>query len=290
MNDNRTQTGQAADALSACAEIAAQQDRERWLAASIAPAPERARLAVLIAFNAEVARTRDVVTEAMLGLIRLQWWRETVSAAAAGTPRAHPVAEGLAALFPEGRVAEADLIALIDARERDLESEGLATLGDFLAYTDATAGMFNRIALELLGVDGESARTAARHVARAVAIAGQLRSVAANAARGRILLPRAFLGGHGVSIAGLLAGRPEANLAAAARELAAIALGNLAAARAMRAEVPRAALPVLATARFAGHHLKRLEKARYDLFGGTLEAAPLSAPLAVLAALVTGRY
>ncbi len=280
----------SSDAAAACAEIAAQQDRERWLAASIAPAPDRARLAVLIAFNAEVARTRDVVTEAMLGLIRLQWWRETVAAAAAGAPRAHPVGEGLAALIAENRIAEADLIALIDARERDLESEGIETLDEFLAYTDATAGAFNRAALGLLGVDCEAARAAAHHVARAVAITGQLRSVAANAARGRVLLPRAFLGGHGVSVAAVLSGRMDENLADAARELAAMALGNLAAARALRAEVPRAALPVLATARFAAYHLKRLEKAGYDLFGGNLEGAPLSAPLAVLSALVTGRY
>ena len=46
----------------------------------------------LYAFNYEIARVREIVREPMLGQIRLQWWREAVSAAFSGMPpRQHEV-------------------------------------------------------------------------------------------------------------------------------------------------------------------------------------------------------
>lgn len=290
MVTNSTQTASGDPVIAACADIAAQHDRERWLAAGLAAAPMRAELAVLIAFNAEIARTRDLVSEPMLGLIRLQWWRETIETAAQGSPREHPVAAGLAALLARGNLAAQDLLALVDGREQDIETEGINSLDDFLAYTASTAGAFNRAALKLLGAGDAASLRAGALVARAVGCVGQLRAVAANAARGRVLLPRAWIGGYGVSIPALLAGKPGPGLAAVARELADMARADLAAARAMRRDVAAAALPVLATARFADRHLARLAKARYDLFSRLLEPPPVVLPLAAGRAMLTRRY
>lgn len=291
MSTNSAQAGIPQSALAACAEIARVQDRERWLAAGLAQASLRPDLVALIAFNAEVARTRDVVSEPMLGLIRLQWWRETIDAAAAGTPREHPVAVALAALLTGGRIARDALLALVDARESELDGDGFDTIDDFFAHADATAGAFNMSALDLLGIsDDDATRAAARHLARAQFIVGQLRSVAANAARGRVLLPRGDLGGYGVSVAALTAGRPGPGLAAYAADLAARARDELAAARALGPRIATAALPVLVTARFAERHLARLEAAGYELFSGRLEAAPLALPFELLAALITRRW
>ncbi|MFM2129937.1 MAG: hypothetical protein RL477_1483, partial [Pseudomonadota bacterium] len=204
--------------------------------------------------------------------------------------REHPVAEGVAQLLASGRVEAAQLSALIDAREKDLDPDGIATLEEFLAYADATAGAFNRAALAVLGATDAVTARASDHVARAVAVAGQLRSVAANAVRGRVLLPRAFLGGHGVSAAAMIAGRPGPGLATAARELADLARNELAAARALRADVWPSALPVLVAARFAERHFARLEKARYDVFSENLEPPPVALPLALAAAMLTRRW
>src|SRR3546814_3325137 len=55
----------------------------------------------------------------MIGQIRLQWWREAWEGIAAGRPRQHPV---VLALHSHCRQADpADVAALIDARERDME-------------------------------------------------------------------------------------------------------------------------------------------------------------------------
>src|ERR1700759_2884419 len=56
-----------------------QHDRDRSQTALFAPAERRDALFALYAFNYEVARIRESVREPMLGLIRLQWWRDALA-------------------------------------------------------------------------------------------------------------------------------------------------------------------------------------------------------------------
>src|SRR5476649_2521907 len=83
-------------ALSYCAEQVRRYDHDRFLTALFAPADRRDDLLALYAFNLEIAKIRETVTEPMLGRIRLQWWREAIEGFAAGTVRKHAVAEPLA--------------------------------------------------------------------------------------------------------------------------------------------------------------------------------------------------
>src|SRR5580693_257809 len=86
-----------ADRLSPVAALVRRHDRDRYQTALFAPADRREALFALYAFNYEIARVRESVTQPMLGQIRLQWWREVVDAAYAGLPpRSHVVAEPLA--------------------------------------------------------------------------------------------------------------------------------------------------------------------------------------------------
>ena len=71
-------------------------DADRFLSALFAPAAQRANLMALYAFNLEVARTREMVHEPMLGEIRLQWWQEAIAEIYAGRSRQHPVCLALA--------------------------------------------------------------------------------------------------------------------------------------------------------------------------------------------------
>ena len=68
-----------AKTLSYCGQVVRDQDRDRFLLSLFAPADRREALWALFAFNHEIAKTREVVTEMQLGLIRLQWWREQVT-------------------------------------------------------------------------------------------------------------------------------------------------------------------------------------------------------------------
>ena len=74
------------------AGLVRQHDRDRFLTTLFAPDDRREDLLALYAFNHEVAKTREVVSEPTLGRIRLQWWRDNLEAIYAGQPpRRHGV-------------------------------------------------------------------------------------------------------------------------------------------------------------------------------------------------------
>ncbi|HJS85035.1 MAG TPA: squalene/phytoene synthase family protein, partial [Acetobacteraceae bacterium] len=107
-----------ASSLSPAASLVRRNDPDRFLTALFAPAARRETLFVLYAFNSELARARAVVSEPMLALMRLHWWREVVE----GARRRHEVAGPLGAALDAGALRAGDLAALIDAREIEAES------------------------------------------------------------------------------------------------------------------------------------------------------------------------
>ena len=68
------------DSLAAlCLEQVLRFDRDRYLIAMAAPRDCRHKLMALYAFNVEVARICESVSESILGEIRFQWWRDQIS-------------------------------------------------------------------------------------------------------------------------------------------------------------------------------------------------------------------
>ena len=135
------------------AELVRQHDRDRYQTALFAPADRREALFALYAFNYEIARVREIVTQPMLGQIRLQWWREAVDAAYEGAPaRPHEVAEPLAAVIRGHALTRTHFDRMIDTREHDLADEPPATLAALENYAEGTAATLLSLALEVLGV------------------------------------------------------------------------------------------------------------------------------------------
>src|SRR3954447_14801823 len=98
--DNAAAPGSAASSagagLSRPGAIVRRHDRDRYQTALFAPSDRREALFALYAFNYEVARVRETVTQPMLGQIRLQWWREVIAASYAGAPaRGHEIVQPL---------------------------------------------------------------------------------------------------------------------------------------------------------------------------------------------------
>ena len=116
-------------------DIVRRQDRDRYLSTFFAPDHKRAHLIALYAFNAEILRVRDTVSEAGLGLIRLQWWRDTIAGIYAGnrTP-AYAVAEALARAIDEGHLPQQALLDLVTAHELDLFHDRMPDLTALEAY------------------------------------------------------------------------------------------------------------------------------------------------------------
>ncbi len=92
-------------------------DEERWLSSRYATADQRAALIILYAFYYELARVRLVVTDATLGNIRFQWWRDALAELEQGQVREHDVCLALEAVLTDGVYKASDLLELVDAHE-----------------------------------------------------------------------------------------------------------------------------------------------------------------------------
>jgi phytoene synthase len=175
--------------LAACAEIARRHDRERYLVALFAPASSRTDLLALLAANHEIAKTGEVVSEPMIGRIRLQWWRESFDGIDAGTPRLHEVVQPLADLAARHPGVLDHLRRVVDARETDLEDAPFADLDALAAYADATGGALAAAWAQVLGAD----RDAARAVGTGWALIGLARAMPRLATAIRPPLPQSLL-------------------------------------------------------------------------------------------------
>jgi 15-cis-phytoene synthase len=79
-----------------CFDLVRSGDKDRFLASLFAPDDKRPHLLALYAFNLEVTRIADLVSEPQIGVIRQQWWRDTIESIYQGNAVDHPVAGPLA--------------------------------------------------------------------------------------------------------------------------------------------------------------------------------------------------
>jgi phytoene synthase len=176
--------------LSPLAALVRRHDRDRYQTVLFAPADRREALFALYAFNYEIARVRETVSQPMLGQIRLQWWREIVAAAFAGAPpRQHEIAEPLTAFIGGLALTRAHFDRMIDTRERDLADAPPATLAALEDYAEGSSATLLYLALEVLGVAEPAAHAAASEVGTLYALAGLLRAMPFHAGAGRCYIP-----------------------------------------------------------------------------------------------------
>lgn len=113
MSDTANPGNLASAPIASAAEFDARlkrTDENRWLASRYAPADARERLVAIYLLHQELGRALQA-KEAMLGKIRIQWWRETLAQlGGAGPLRRHDLSEELARVT-SGRT---DLVAPIN--------------------------------------------------------------------------------------------------------------------------------------------------------------------------------
>lgn len=278
-------------ALSACAAELRRHDPDRFLTALFARADRREALFALYAFNLEVARSREMVREPMLGRMRLQWWREAIDGLYAGAPRRHYVVDGLAASFDRLASAHGEFERLLDAREFDMDAEPPATVTALVDYAEATSATLVRLALRLLADDSVTPALARQggHVGTAWGLVGLLRAIPFHARARRLYLPADLVEETGLDPADLFELRRTPPLAQAVRRIADLARAELAAARAL-GRPPRQLLPALLPGALADLYLRRLAAAGHDPFAARVQTAPPLRVARLALAQALGRF
>jgi 15-cis-phytoene synthase len=167
----------------------------------------------LYAFNIELARIRDLVSEPAMGEIRLRWWLDVIDGIYRGDTAAHPVVQSLALAIERGNLPKVALAQMVEARRFDLYNDPMPTLNDLEGYLGETsAALIQLSALVLNKERAKGSAEAAGLAGVAAGVAGLLRGLPLQRARGQCYVPLDLLAQHGLTSADLIAGRPEDRL------------------------------------------------------------------------------
>jgi phytoene synthase len=189
-------------------------DPDRYAAALFAPRGGREALFALYAFNVELARIAEQVSEPQLGEIRLQWWREALDRSLAGEATGHPVADAVGAAARRSSLPADEFVGLIDARSFDVSVRIMPDRAALDDYLNKTAGDLFRLAAALMAPhQGGNIEPAARAAGLAYGLTGLMRAMPVHAVRGRVDLPADMLLTHGTSPDQILAGQASRGLA-----------------------------------------------------------------------------
>ncbi len=255
-----------ATSLSYPAEQVRKFDHDRFMSAIAAPAAARENLFALYAFNIEIAKVSEVVTEPLIGRMRLQWWRDTLDRLYAGEAVAHQVAQPLGLAIASAKLDRRQFDRLIDAREFDIDRTPPANFAALKSYAEGTGAPLLALGLRIAGAGQGAAEEVAALAGTAWALTGLLRAVPFHARQRRLYLPADRLIEHSVRIQGLLDLKPAPGLAQVVREISEYAGELLDAVPRTIATVPKAARSPALIVALARYYLADLRRSGWDPF------------------------
>jgi len=259
-----------------------QGDPVRFRTALFAPPDLREGLFALYAFNLEIAKIAPMVTEPMIGEIRLQWWRDTLDMIyGGGAVRRHEVVEPLCAVVRSAALPRAPFDALIDARGHDLDPDFPTDTAALLAYLRDTAGSLTLLAVRALGAEADAV---ALDAGQGIGVARYLAAVPVLAGQSAKPVPGA------IDWRALGDGAADGHFAARVHELVQEGRSAITRARGARGDLPKRAAPAFLEVPMAARALAAVGQAD-TLTGVALgEPSPFRANLSNLWRGVTGRW
>ncbi len=205
--------------LSYCAQMVHEHDPDRFLITMLMPQEFREDLLTLFAFYYEVAKTREVVSETVLGQIRLKWWQEAVQEIyKGGAVREHEILKALSGVIKRRGLSYEYFETLIYAREFDLEDVLPGNVEGLVNYCDFTLGPLLKLVMQVMGDEPEGGEPV-QPVAVNYALVGLLRALPFYAQGHRCLLPEDLMAKHGLDKTDLYDLKPGTGLPDLVRDL-----------------------------------------------------------------------
>jgi phytoene synthase len=255
------------DAFEHCEQVVRRADKDRFFATLFAPAKYRRALFALYAFNAEVARVRELAREPLPGEMRLQFWVDLLENKSRGDTEAHPVASALIDTIVRYGIRPHALADLLEARRFDLYDEPFGTIEELESYAAKTSSVLIELAARILSNGSDPGiGPLARHAGIAYAVAGLQRAFPLHAARGQLYIPVELLDQHRARPEDVFAGNTSPALRAALADMRHLARRHLNAAHELLAATPSALLAGLLPVALVRPTLKKLDRRRNNPF------------------------
>lgn len=219
----------APDHWEICLSTLRETDRDRYLACLLSPEAKRGALAALYAFNAEIARIRDVIHQPIAGEIRLQWWRDLLEGQPSGDASGNPVATALLSTIEIYQLPKQAFLDLIEARTFDLYDDPMPDRNALEGYAGETASALLQLATMVLDRDSAGqVSEACGHGGVAQAIAGILLLLPIHSRRGQVYVPQDILAATGLDRESFLSDDQDTKRSNAITALAGLGLEHLA--------------------------------------------------------------
>lgn len=186
--------------LSYIENLVRDSDYDRFMLSMFLPATVRADVWAVLAFNHEIAKTREVVSESTLGHIRLQWWRESIAEIYEGKKiKEHEVIQPLAEAIIRHDLPRELFDNLIYAREFDLEDVLPASIEGLFNYIDFTTMPLMKLIIQISG-GGEADFADISNVALHYGVSGLMRATYVLAKQRRFYLPEDLIKQHQIDL------------------------------------------------------------------------------------------
>jgi 15-cis-phytoene synthase len=257
---------ESGEAAGFCADLVRSHDFPRYAATLFLPFAQRRGLLALYAFNVEISRVHEQVSQPLPGEMRLQWWTDMLAGAGHGGIEGNPVAAELQRAVANWRLPVERLSRLIDEHQFDLYNDPMPTMAALEGYLNDTASALFSLGARIAGWQSEAIEHLARHAGLARGIVQVIAALPRDASRRQLFVPQQVLQSHGVDIEQVFAGKQTPNLRAALDQLIGEARGHLTTALALLEGVPPQARPVFLPLALVDGDLKRMSRGDNDPF------------------------
>ena len=255
-----------ADGASAafCADLVRTHDFESYAAAIFVPVSYRRALLALYAFNVEIVRVREQVTQPLPGEIRLQWWTDMLAGAGHGSVEGNPVAAELLAAIRDHDLPVEPLTRLIEAHQFDLYNDPMPDSDVLDTYAQETSGALFDLAARIAGAAPDKLGEVTRQAGIAETYLHVLTRLPFDASRQQVYLPLDMLTRHGVGVDEIFAGKMTPALRAAIEEFVDLALSHFKLMHSPLMKLPQDARRVFLPMAVARRTLERARRPDFD--------------------------
>lgn len=261
-----TGTDEGRQAAEFCAELVRSHDFVRYASTLFVPRDQRRALLAIYAFNVEISRVRELVSQPLPGEIRMQWWTDMLAGSGHGGVEGNPVAAELNFAIRSWRLPVERLSRLIDEHQFDLYNDPMPTMAALEGFLQDTSSTLFSLGAAVAGWQSPDIEHLARHAGLAQGIAQVIAALPLDASRRQLFVPLQLLESHGSGMEEVFAGKHTPRLRAALNQLIGEARGHLDSAVALLPDVaPQVRLVFLPLAGVS-RDLARMARADTDLF------------------------
>ena len=249
-----------------CADLVRTHDFGRYASSLFLPANQRRALLSVYAFNVEISRVREQVSQPLPGEIRLQWWTDTLTGAGHGGVAGNPVAAELLQTIAEFRLPVEPLQRLIEEHQFDLYNDPMPSMAALEGYVTETSAALLGLGARIAAPPSAVIDHLARHAGLAQGMVQVIAALPFDAARRQLFLPLQLVQQHGSGMEEVFSGKQTPGARAAVDQLVASARGHLGTALELLNHLPPQARPVFLPLAIVRRDLQRMSGAEFDPF------------------------